>query len=263
MIGEIVARLIAAGAPPEVAATAVCEAFEMGVETGKSADYPRDETTEKRRAYDRERARTKREIRRQSAESADSPISPLSISKKEKKERERGTRLPPDWEPSSADKDAAKLEGLSENDISREGSKFRDYWLAKAGQGGVKLDWPATWRNWCRRAADYLGRQPVTENNVVPIGCYAAFGSAELDAWDAHNRKTKGINLPRDKRGGWSVPTRWPPGYEATEVNHGAGNGIKAEIHSSSATKRATPTGSGISGLASEALAGRGHDGPA
>jgi uncharacterized protein YdaU (DUF1376 family) len=27
---------------------------------------------------------------------------------------------------------------------------FRDYWIGKAGQQGVKLDWFATWRNWVR-----------------------------------------------------------------------------------------------------------------
>lgn len=28
--------------------------------------------------------------------------------------------------------------------------QFRDFWVAKAGKDGVKLDWQATWRNWCR-----------------------------------------------------------------------------------------------------------------
>jgi len=28
--------------------------------------------------------------------------------------------------------------------------KFKDYWIAQAGQKGVKLDWFATWRNWVR-----------------------------------------------------------------------------------------------------------------
>lgn len=27
---------------------------------------------------------------------------------------------------------------------------FKDYWVAKAGAAGVKLDWLATWRNWVR-----------------------------------------------------------------------------------------------------------------
>lgn len=32
------------------------------------------------------------------------------------------------------------------------GNEFRDYWAAQPGGKGVKLDWFATWRNWCRRA---------------------------------------------------------------------------------------------------------------
>jgi hypothetical protein len=39
---------------------------------------------------------------------------------------------------------------------------------------------------------------------------YAQFGSAELEYWDAYLRKTTGNTAPRDKRGGWRFPTRWP-----------------------------------------------------
>ena len=28
--------------------------------------------------------------------------------------------------------------------------RFKDFWVAKAGKDGAKLDWPATWRNWVR-----------------------------------------------------------------------------------------------------------------
>jgi hypothetical protein len=27
---------------------------------------------------------------------------------------------------------------------------FRDYWLAVPGARGLKTNWEATWRNWCR-----------------------------------------------------------------------------------------------------------------
>lgn len=33
-----------------------------------------------------------------------------------------------------------------------EWDQFRDYWISKPGQGGVKLDWFATWRNWVRNS---------------------------------------------------------------------------------------------------------------
>jgi hypothetical protein len=32
--------------------------------------------------------------------------------------------------------------------------QFRDYWKAASGAKGVKADWKATWRNWCRNQRD-------------------------------------------------------------------------------------------------------------
>ena len=59
----------------------------------------------------------------------------------------RGTRLPTDFQ---ADLDFAEQQGITTSLI--EAAKFRDYWSAQPGQKGVKLDWQATWRNWCRNA---------------------------------------------------------------------------------------------------------------
>lgn len=65
--------------------------------------------------------------------------------------KSRGTRLPADWEPDSELIAWAMAErpGLS---LTAELAKFRDYWAAKAGVGGVKLDWSATYRNWIRNS---------------------------------------------------------------------------------------------------------------
>jgi hypothetical protein len=35
-------------------------------------------------------------------------------------------------------------------DVRQVAEQFKDYWVAQAGQKGVKLDWDATWRNWVR-----------------------------------------------------------------------------------------------------------------
>jgi hypothetical protein len=43
-----------------------------------------------------------------------------------------------------------------------EHEKFMDYWRGAPGQRGVKLDWPATWRNWMRKAAEQRGARPVS-----------------------------------------------------------------------------------------------------
>lgn len=71
-------------------------------------------------------------------------------------ESKRGTRLPADWYPSPELIAWAKAEA-PHVDGQRESEKFRNHWLAKAGQGATKLDWSATWRNWILNARDRYG----------------------------------------------------------------------------------------------------------
>lgn len=70
---------------------------------------------------------------------------------KQKKEPVRGSRLPQGWKP---DAELALWASSERPDLdhARELASFRDYWQAVAGAKGVKLDWPATYRNWIRRA---------------------------------------------------------------------------------------------------------------
>lgn len=68
----------------------------------------------------------------------------------------RGIRLPEDWQPSSEDRAFALNSGLDPNVVA---ARFRDYWHAKPGKDGVKLDWSGTWRNWCRRDAEHQPRR--------------------------------------------------------------------------------------------------------
>jgi uncharacterized protein YdaU (DUF1376 family) len=72
------------------------------------------------------------------------------ISSSPKKEP-NGCRLPENFSP---DMDFAIAEGLQPQDAIVEVAKFRDYWKSKAGQAGRKTDWPATWRNWVRKAIE-------------------------------------------------------------------------------------------------------------
>ena len=67
-------------------------------------------------------------------------------------EATKGTRLSEDWQPSPDNLRFAESEGFSASEIEREAAKFRDYWIGRAGAGGVKRDWCATWRNWIRKA---------------------------------------------------------------------------------------------------------------
>jgi len=64
--------------------------------------------------------------------------------------KKRGTRLPESWTLPDDWRAFAEAEGVPRDLISPMADKFRDYWLARAGPQGVKLDWLATWRNWVR-----------------------------------------------------------------------------------------------------------------
>lgn len=142
------------------------------------------------------------------------------------KDKERGgvslrdppaTRISQDWKPEPADIEWAKSEGLTDSDIQRATARFVDHFASKGGKDGRRTDWSAAWRNWCRDDAEKLGRTKPSSNPEAQQrqGFYAAFGSLELDAWDAHGRAQRSKPYPRNKAGGWWFPSQWPPGHEA------------------------------------------------
>jgi hypothetical protein len=45
--------------------------------------------------------------------------------------------------------------GWTREQVVDQAERFADHWHAKSGKDAVKLDWLATWRNWCKRARDY------------------------------------------------------------------------------------------------------------
>lgn len=75
---------------------------------------------------------------------------PLTTNQKPVVEKsQRGSRLANDWVlPEEwklwADKERPDL------NAKQVAEQFRDFWCAKPGKDGVKLDWQATWRNWVR-----------------------------------------------------------------------------------------------------------------
>ena len=82
------------------------------------------------------------------AQCFDKAVQPIQ----KKRDPSAGTRLPPDWVLSQALGEWALAEGLTRERIRQEADKFRDYWISKPGAAGRKADWPATWRNWIRKA---------------------------------------------------------------------------------------------------------------
>lgn len=67
-------------------------------------------------------------------------------------------------------------------DPGRTFDAFRDYWIAKPGKDGVKLDWTATWRNWVRNEKSTKGMingKPKSSLNIVAEGIATARAKRE------------------------------------------------------------------------------------
>jgi hypothetical protein len=71
-----------------------------------------------------------------------------------------GSRLPADWKPSQADVEYCKTQ---RPDLlpSMVATNFYDYWISKAGAGGRKTDWSATWRMWVRKESATTAGRPA------------------------------------------------------------------------------------------------------
>jgi hypothetical protein len=70
----------------------------------------------------------------------------------QKRQAARGTRLPSTWTlPKSwGEWSLQEQPTWTAEHVRHVAEKFRDHWVAMAGAKGLKADWPATWRNWCR-----------------------------------------------------------------------------------------------------------------
>jgi hypothetical protein len=93
--------------------------------------------------------------------------------------RRRGTRLPEYWRP-TPDLTAWAATEFPWLPLADETDRFCDYWHAKPGAGGVKLDWGKTWKNWIRTAVD---RTPSWRRaELAPTGTGPVyFDAADLD----------------------------------------------------------------------------------
>jgi hypothetical protein len=57
----------------------------------------------------------------------------------------------------------AEDQGMPPDMAQLEAAKFPDFWRSQPGQKGVKLDWLATWRNWCRSAMQRANIKPASQ----------------------------------------------------------------------------------------------------
>jgi len=79
----------------------------------------------------------------------------------------RGSRLQADFCLTDDWKEFCRAE-RSDLDPQKVFDGFKDYWIAKAGQQGVKLDWFATWRNWVRNQKQGLVNKADQVFTTVP-----------------------------------------------------------------------------------------------
>jgi hypothetical protein len=80
----------------------------------------------------------------------------------------RAARLPDDWSlPPEWRSWAVTDHGMAPETVIFEAEKFADYWRAKPGKDAEKLDWLATWRNWCRNAGGTRSRAAGDTSNMI------------------------------------------------------------------------------------------------
>lgn len=135
---------------------------EIGLKSGnviaawRKRQYESDNSTERSRQH-RERQRNADATLRNADASPPETDTETDTETEKKVKQERspsGSRLAPDWQPTSDLIAFAAKEGFSPDEIARTAEQFRDYWHAVAGAKGRKADWPATWRSWVRRDLD-------------------------------------------------------------------------------------------------------------
>jgi len=88
---------------------------------------------------------------------------------------ERASRLSSDWVLPTEWKDWADNE-RADLDPIKTAARFRDFWVAKPGREGSKLDWFATWRNWVRNERALPGNSAGRRNPLHADGLILSEG---------------------------------------------------------------------------------------
>jgi hypothetical protein len=145
------------------------------------------------------------EERRERVETEEIAASPRSSRKKPAR------TIPDNFEISDANRSYARAYGFSESDIKREHQRFCMHAKAK---GTTYADWNAAEHNWITKAAEFAGKYLRQEGDIAGDGTIEVLNQLQLEAWDAYGVAQKGRPYPRNKKGGWRFPSKWPPGHE-------------------------------------------------
>lgn len=124
----------------------------------------------------------------------------------------KGSRFPDGWSLGEKERSEATSVGLPSQFHDREFAKFRDWAIGAAGPKGVKRDWSAAWRNWCRTAAERLptgvGPPPPAApgEDAAKWRAMWALGGVERDTPAEPARREDW----KDLLAYWFATARWP-----------------------------------------------------
>lgn len=108
---------------------------------------------------------------------------------------QKATRLKDDFIP---DFDFAYQAGFTGQQSENLFANFKDYWQAKAGEGALKRDWQATWRNWVR--SPYAQKIKIGDNNAVRQNSSFAHDVAAHMRTLATRHSTQSLERAPDRR---------------------------------------------------------------
>lgn len=73
------------------------------------------------------------------------------------------------------------------------------------------------------QAMTWLNQQRWSDHAAVAFaaddGMIEVLDQLQLEAWDAYGKVHNGRSYPRNKKGGWRFPSKWPPGYETLIID--------------------------------------------
>lgn len=115
--------------------------------------------------------------------------------------KEKGTRIG-DFAP---DIETIVSMGLPRKTAEAEARKFVDYFRAAPSGKGIKLDWPATWRNWARRAMEQLG---IPENTSAGNEAMIDHSNIRWEFLVCRWERENGTKFPRLAEK-WPFPESW------------------------------------------------------
>lgn len=102
----------------------------------------------------------------------------------------RGTRLPDSWQPGPELEQFARNLGLDPEAVTPE---FVDHWRGVAGQRGVKLDWPATYRNRCRFLAGRTAVAGTKRPQDIGRSGYGSKSRGQAETDNGESTTTRGV----------------------------------------------------------------------